>query len=84
MIKSVAQALPTYVMSTFELPNKICESMDAVNRRFWWKPNNQNGKYMAWNSWDKLSQTKRDGGLGFRKTKEVNMALIAKLSWMVA
>ena len=84
MIKSVAQALPTYVMSTFELPNKICESMDAVNRRFWWKPNNQNGKYMAWNSWDKLYQTKRDGGLGFRKTKEVNMALIAKLSWMVA
>jgi ribonuclease HI len=84
MIKSVAQALPTYVMSTFELPNKICESMDALNRRFWWKPNNQNGKYMAWNSWDKLCQTKRDGGLGFRKTKEVNMALIAKLSWMVA
>ena len=39
---------------------------------------------MAQNSWDKLCQTKRDRGLGFRKTKEVNMALIAKLSWMVA
>jgi hypothetical protein len=37
MIKSVAQALPTYVMSTFEVLNKICESMDALNRRFWWK-----------------------------------------------
>jgi hypothetical protein len=38
MIKSVAQALPTYTLSTFEVPKKICENLDAVMRRFWWNP----------------------------------------------
>lgn len=36
-----------------------------------------------WKAWENLCQPKK-GGLGFRKTKDFNSALIAKLAWMVA
>ena len=83
LIKSIAQALPTYSMSTFELPNKVCDKLDAQTRRFWWNPRNQNGRYLARKAWDYLCQPKKNGGLGFKHTKDFNEALIAKLTWMV-
>lgn len=65
-IKSVAQALPTYTMSTFELPKKICDNLDAQMRRFWWNPKSQGGRYVAWKALEQLCQPKEKGGLGFR------------------
>ena len=83
MIKSVAQVLPTYTMSTFEVPKFFCENLDAVTRRFWWNPKTPSGRFLAWKSWDALCLPKKDGGLGFRKNKNFNKALLAKLAWMV-
>lgn len=34
LIKSIAQAMPTYVMSSFNIPTKICDKLDALARRF--------------------------------------------------
>uniref|UniRef100_A0A2N9GNN9 Reverse transcriptase domain-containing protein n=1 Tax=Fagus sylvatica TaxID=28930 RepID=A0A2N9GNN9_FAGSY len=79
----LAQALPTYTMSIFEVPKKICENLDAVTRRFWWNPKTPSGRFLAWKSWDALCLPKKDGGLGFRKNKNFNKALLAKLAWMV-
>ena len=69
MLKSVAQALPSYSMSTFEIPSTICSKLDALNRWFWWNPKGQNGRFLALKSWDKLCLPKNNGGLGFRKSK---------------
>jgi hypothetical protein len=71
-------------MSTFEIPSTICSKLDALNRRFWWNPKGKNGRFLALKSWDKLCLPKKNGGLGFRKSKDFNLDLIAKLSWMVA
>jgi hypothetical protein len=30
MIKSVAQAIPTYIMVVFKLPNTLCEEMEQM------------------------------------------------------
>ncbi len=38
LIKSVAQALPTYSFSTFDVPTVVCDKLDAMTRRFWWNP----------------------------------------------
>lgn len=34
LIKSIAQAMPTYAMSSFNIPTKICDKLDALARRF--------------------------------------------------
>ena len=36
LIKAVAQAIPTYTMSVFQLPSKLCEELDGLYARFWW------------------------------------------------
>jgi hypothetical protein len=35
LIKSVAQAIPTYAMGVFELPATLCEEMTQMIRYFW-------------------------------------------------
>ena len=38
LIKSVAQTIPAYHMSTIQFPKALCEQLDGVIRRFWWNP----------------------------------------------
>ena len=84
LITLVAQTIPIYAMSSFSIPNKVCNNLNSLTRIFWWKPKNQVGKFLAWRSWDKLCFPKKQGGLGFKKAKEVNNAFLAKLAWMIA
>ena len=36
MIKAVAQAIPTYTMSCFKIPNSFCDDLTSMIRNFWW------------------------------------------------
>jgi hypothetical protein len=36
LIKSVAQAIPTYSMSCLKLPRGLCEHLTSLFRKFWW------------------------------------------------
>ena len=77
LIKAVAQAIPTYTMSVFKLPDTLCDEMTSMIRAFWWRQSNGKNK-MAWLSWDKVCTPKEMGGLGFRNLKSFNLALLAK------
>ena len=35
LIKAVAQSIPTYTMSVFQLPLKLCDELDALCAKFW-------------------------------------------------
>ena len=36
LIKTVAQAIPTYSMSMFKIPKKICDDFNSVLAKYWW------------------------------------------------
>ena len=36
LIKSVAQAIPAYVMSVFKLPASVCDELTQLMRQYWW------------------------------------------------
>ncbi|KAE8722230.1 hypothetical protein F3Y22_tig00014304pilonHSYRG00093 [Hibiscus syriacus] len=79
-LKFVVQALPTYVMSCYLLPDVVVEAITSLRRAYWWS-----GKYetrgWAHVAWNKVCRAKRDRGVGFRDLKLFNMVLLGKQVW---
>ena len=63
LIKAVAQAIPTYVMSIFCLPVSVCDDLTRLMRQYWWGVENGKRK-MAWLSWEKMTLPKDMGAWG--------------------
>ena len=36
LIKAVAQAIPTYTMSCFKIPDSLCDDLTSMIKNFWW------------------------------------------------
>uniref|UniRef100_A0A803NZ18 Reverse transcriptase domain-containing protein n=2 Tax=Cannabis sativa TaxID=3483 RepID=A0A803NZ18_CANSA len=83
LINSVLQTIPNYCMSTAVVPLTLCNELDRILARFWWRGNSEKNRYCALKSWNDLCQPKACGGLGFRRLADMNVALLAKLFWMV-
>ncbi|KAM6554656.1 hypothetical protein CsatB_015418 [Cannabis sativa] len=75
LIKSVGLSLPTYTMQTTELSNRLVNMIDGLVRDFWWGFEKGN-RGLHLRAWDKLCLPKSRGGLGFRKSKEMNQAFL--------
>ncbi|PON52721.1 hypothetical protein TorRG33x02_307640, partial [Trema orientale] len=57
--------------------NKI----DSLLRRFWWGSNIRGNSKPCLKTWDSLCSPKSVGGLGIRRTADVNRALMGKWGW---
>uniref|UniRef100_A0A803PIZ4 Reverse transcriptase n=1 Tax=Cannabis sativa TaxID=3483 RepID=A0A803PIZ4_CANSA len=79
LIKSVISSIPVYTMSTFLLPKSICEAMDSVVRKFWWVGSSDKTHFLTRTNWDSLCNPRSYGGLGFKKFRTFNFALVSKL-----
>ena len=71
LIKSVAHAIPVYIMSVFLLPGTVQAELTRSIRRFWWGESSCKRK-THWIAWDKFTKPKGLGGLGFRDLKVFN------------
>jgi hypothetical protein len=64
LIKSVAQAIPTYSMSCFKLPRGLCKHINSLLRKFWWG-SKEGKRKTCWVAWDDMIMPKYLGGMGF-------------------
>lgn len=78
LLKSVLSTMPSYAMFCFKLPMSLCKKIQSALTRFWWDSNTTKRK-MSWIAWEKLTRSKKDGGLGFMDIQCFTM--LAKLSW---
>lgn len=80
LIKAVAQAIPTYMMSIFRIPDGLIDEIHSTLARFWWGSKDGDRK-IHWHRWEVLCLPKSMGGMGFRDLKCFNQALLGKQGW---
>ncbi|KAG7588813.1 hypothetical protein ISN44_As07g011340 [Arabidopsis suecica] len=80
MIKSVATALPTYVIcpvsDNLKQSHQTNKCNSQVLMKFKWS-----NKREHWIAWDKMCHSKANEGIGFRNVDDYNTALLAKQLW---
>ncbi|MCH87069.1 cytochrome P450, partial [Trifolium medium] len=54
MIKSVLQAIPSYVMSVYLLPDSTIKEIEHMINSFWWG-GGENNKGIKWLAWDRMT-----------------------------
>ena len=77
LIKSMIQAIPTYSMSCFKLPEGLIKDIEVMICKFWWGYSGDSRK-IHWVKWDRLCDSKKDGGMDFKEIEKFNEALLAK------
>ncbi|PNX80358.1 ribonuclease H, partial [Trifolium pratense] len=60
MIKSVLQAIPSYVMSVYLLPESTVKDIERMLNSFWWG-GGANNKGIRWLAWDRMTFPKASG-----------------------
>lgn len=76
----VTSTIPNYTMQCMDLPYKILQGVDRLNKNFLWG-SSENKKKVHLVGWNKITRPKEEGGLGLQAAKQKNTAMLAKLKW---
>ncbi|KAG5533573.1 hypothetical protein RHGRI_027682 [Rhododendron griersonianum] len=80
LIKSVLQPIPMYTFMCFKVPQSLCSCLNSAISNFWWG-RSDTGNKIHWGAWQKLTDQKGMGGMGFKDFESFNVALLAKQFW---
>jgi hypothetical protein len=67
----------------FFILNSCCKELDKTFKKIWWGFPSKKTRNLSLKAWDSICTPKALGGLGIRKMREVNLALISKLGWQL-
>ncbi|KAH9750457.1 reverse transcriptase domain-containing protein [Citrus sinensis] len=81
LLKTVAQAVPNFVMNIYLLPLELCKELEIMMNSFWWGNSRNHGRGINWMRWDALCKPKSAGGIGFKKLHAFNLAMLGKQGW---
>jgi hypothetical protein len=82
LIKVVAQVVPTYAMSCFDLTKTLYDDIGMMIACFWWSQQDKENK-LHWISWEKMCSRKEKGGLGYRALHLFNLAMLSRQGWQL-
>ncbi|XP_077231884.1 uncharacterized protein LOC143864904 [Tasmannia lanceolata] len=80
LIKAVLPNIPIYHLSLFKCPISIAKRIELIQRRFPWGGSKETRSFSLV-SWEDVCKPVLGGGLGIRKIKQVNAALMGKWLW---
>lgn len=81
MLQAVLSAIPTFVMTCFELHVSLWKRIQFVLTRFWWDTKHGE-KNICWVVWEKLTLPKGLGGGAWHpRHSSFNQALLRKIAW---
>ena len=81
LLKAVLTSLPVVALSFFKAPSGIISSIESLLNKFFWG-GSEGCRKISWIGWNTLCSKKEHGGLGVRKLKEFNCALLGKWCWV--
>lgn len=80
LIRSTLSNLPTYFMSIFIIPSSVARRLEKLERNFLWEGSMEERKYHLI-QWETVRSSLESGGLGIKKLKSFNVALMGKWFW---
>ncbi|XP_043703245.1 uncharacterized protein LOC122653468 [Telopea speciosissima] len=82
LVRSVMCSIPVHNFSVYLWPADAILKMERWIGNFIWTGEADCSKVITV-KWDNLCKPKREGGVGIRRLRELNLALIAKLAWTI-
>lgn len=80
LTKSVLDGIPNYYSQCVLLPERVHKEVDKLSRAFLWGSTGTHRKINLVR-WGAVTSPKAIGGLGIRRSRERNLANLAKLNW---